>query len=119
MLAKGRNIYMSAKKSAIQSQSQPFLQLSAKGIPENNIWKRRGNFFSVRGNVFRCDPADHLKESILGILLLFFLWQGVSGVLYSSIGGSKHAEYESVCHFDVILKLFEFWLKNKLLKLFI
>ena len=50
----------------------------------------------------------------MGILLLF-LWQGVSGVPYSSIGRSKHAEYESVCHFDVLLKLFEFWPKNKLL----
>ena len=43
----------------------------------------------------------------------------VPGVPYSSVGRSKHAEYESVCHFDVLLKLFEFWPKNKLLKLFI
>ena len=52
------------------------------------------------------------------LLLLLFLGQGVSGVPYSSIGRSKHAEYESVCYFDVLLKLFEFWPKNKLLKLF-
>ena len=65
--------------------------------------------------LFRCDPAEHLKESTLGILFLLFLGQGVSGVPYSSIGRSKHAEYESVCHFDVLLKLFEFWPKNKLL----
>ena len=66
--------------------------------------------------LFRCDPAEHLKESTLGILLLllflFLLGQGVSGVPYSSIGRSKHAEYESVCHFGVLLKLFEFWPKN-------
>ena len=65
-----------------------------------------------------CDPAEHPKESVMGILFLL-LGQGVSGVPYSSIGRSKHAEYESVCHFDVLLKLFEFWPKNKLLKLFI
>ena len=57
----------------------------------------------------------------MGMLLFLFLFlgQGVSGVPYSSIGRSKHAEYESVCHFDVLLKLFEFWPENKLLKLFI
>ena len=72
--------------------------------------------------LFGCDPAEHPKESVMGILLflfLLFLGQRVAGVPYSSIGRSKHAEYESVCHFDVLLKLFEFWPKNKLLKLFI
>ena len=73
--------------------------------------------------IIGCDPAEHPKESVMGILLfllfLLFLGQRVSGVPYSSIGRSKHAEYESVCHFDVLLKLFEFWPKNKLLKLFI
>ena len=73
--------------------------------------------------IFGCDPAEHPKESVMGILLFLFLFlllgQRVPGVPYSSIGRSKHAEYESVCHFDVLLKLFEFWPKNKLLKLFI
>ena len=77
-------------------------------------------YMSVFVSIFGCDPAEHPKESVMGILfLLFLLGQRVPGVPYSSIGRSKHAEYESVCHFDVLLKLFEFWPKNKLLKLFI
>ena len=41
-----------------------------------------------------------------------------SGFPYSLVGRSKHAEYESVCHFDVLLNFFDLWPKNKLQKLF-
>ena len=37
MSTKGRNIYRSAKKSAILSQGQQFLQLSQKAISKNYI----------------------------------------------------------------------------------
>ena len=46
-----------------------------------------------------------VKHGSLGLVSLVVVSEpDASGFPYSLVGRSKHAEYESVCHFDVLLK---------------